>query len=125
MLVSALLSRDGAPAGLVERWLLGEFEVVVSERLLAEVERTLASPKLSRRVARDVAEEFCGLLRDLGELCPDPETGPLIRSRDPGDDYLIALAAAAHASLVSGDGHLLDLGGTIPVLTPRAFLDSL
>jgi uncharacterized protein len=125
VLVSALLSRGGAPAALVERWLLGEFELVVSELLLAEVERTLAAPKLSRRVARDVADEFCVLLRDIGELCPDPDAAPPIRSRDPGDDYLVTLAAAEHATLVSGDGHLLDLRGTIPVMTPRAFLDSL
>jgi predicted nucleic acid-binding protein len=46
-------------------------------------------------------------------------------SLDPKDDYLIAAAAAARATLVSGDADLLELEGSIPVLSPRVFLDSL
>jgi predicted nucleic acid-binding protein len=45
-----------------------------------------------------------------------------VRSKDPGDDYLIALAASERALLVSGDGHLLDLREQIPVYSPREFL---
>ena len=115
----------GAPARLVERWLLGEFELVVSERLLAEVERTLASPKLRDRVAHTHRSEFLVLLRSLAERAADPEATPSPRSRDPGDDYLIALAAALRATLVTGDAHLLELAGSIPVVTPRSFLDLL
>jgi hypothetical protein len=37
----------------------------------------------------------------------------------------IALAAAARAVLVSGDGHLTVLAGQIPVRTPAAFLAEL
>jgi len=44
--------------------------------------------------------------------------------RDPKDDYLIAAAASAHATLVTGDAHLLELERSIPVLSPRVFLDS-
>jgi predicted nucleic acid-binding protein len=46
-----------------------------------------------------------------------------VRSSDPGDDYLIALAAEQNAALVSGDRHLLDLKGRIPVYSPRDFLE--
>ena len=56
---------------------------------------------------------------------PDPEVAPPVRSRDPGDDYLVALAAAARATLVSGDAHLLELRDAIPVLSPREFPDTL
>ncbi len=45
-----------------------------------------------------------------------------MRSTDPGDDYLIALASAERAVLVSGDTHLLDLANEIPVYSPRQFL---
>jgi len=48
-----------------------------------------------------------------------------VHSRDPDDDYLIALASAHRAALVSGDKHLLALEGEIPVFSPRAFLDLL
>jgi predicted nucleic acid-binding protein len=43
-------------------------------------------------------------------------------SVDPGDDYLIALASSQRAALVSGDKHLLDLAGKIPVFSPREFI---
>ena len=125
VLVSALLSRAGAPAALVERWLLGDFELIASERLLGEVERTLSSSKIRARVAPGVAAEFLVLLRDLAERAVDPGGAPRVRSRDPADDYLISLAAAEHAMLVSGDAHLLELAAAIPVQAPRAFLDSL
>ena len=125
VLVSALLSRQGSPAQLVERWLLGDFELVVSDLLLLEVERTFAASKLRDRVAVDVAGELVATLRDLAELVPDPTGSPPVHSRDPGDDYLVALAAAARATLVSGDTHLLELREAIPVLSPREFLDAL
>jgi predicted nucleic acid-binding protein len=53
---------------------------------------------------------------------PGPRPPP-VRSSDPGNDYLIALAADQKAALVSGDRHLLDLTGRIPVYSPRDFLD--
>jgi predicted nucleic acid-binding protein len=46
-------------------------------------------------------------------------------SADPGDDYLLALAEAERAVLVSGDRHLHALAGQLPILAPRAFLDQL
>ncbi len=125
VLVSALLSRTGAPAALVERWLLGDFEMVVSKALVSELERTLARPKIRRRIAAETAAEFISILRVLAETRPDPDSPHAQHSRDPDDDYLIALAGAETATLVSGDDHLLELRTSIPVLSPREFLDSL
>lgn len=125
VLVAGLLSRTGAPARLLERWLEGELELVVCEELLDELERTLRYPKVSRRVADNDAKDFVALIRDLAELVPDPTDPPPIRSSDPKDDYLIALAAREHARLVSGDAHLLALSEAIPVSSPRAALELL
>ncbi len=123
-LVSALLSRGGAPAQLVARWLAGELELVVSESLLAELERALAYPKLRARVAAGDAAEFVALLRAAAERAPDRPDAPR-RSPDPGDDYLLALAESTDAWLVSGDQHLLGLGGRLPIHTARGFLELL
>ena len=125
VLISGLLARSGAPAHLLTKWLEGEFELVATERLLAELETTLARPKLREHVDEAEASGFVELLRGLAEMVDDPDAEPHVTSRDPKDDYLIAAAAAARATLVSGDAHLLELEGSIPVLTPRAFLDSL
>jgi uncharacterized protein len=124
VLVAALLSKSGAPAQLVVRWLAGEFELVVSEALLDELARALAYPKIHNRVADGEAGAFVELLRGGGRLAPDPEASAH-RSADPGDDYLLALAQAERAVLVSGDQHILALAGELPILTPRAFLDTL
>ncbi len=124
VLIAALLSPRGAPAQIVSRWLAGEFELVVSESLLAELERTLSYPKLRTRIAAVDASEFVALLRDGAVLASDPADTPR-RSADPGDDYLLALAESERAVLVSGDRHLLDLARELPIHTPRQFADAL
>ncbi|HJS48782.1 MAG TPA: putative toxin-antitoxin system toxin component, PIN family [Gaiellaceae bacterium] len=124
VLIAALLSRTGAPAQIVSRWLGGEFELVVSEKVLAELERALEYPKVRRRIAQEEAEAFVALLRRGGRLGADPAK-PARRSADPGDDYLLVLAEAERAVLVSGDRHVLALADELPVHTPRAFLDAL
>jgi uncharacterized protein len=125
VVVSALLSRVGAPATLIRLWLAGEFDFVASELLLGEIERTLAAPKIRRRLAATDAQAFVALLRETVELVDDPEEPPPIRPPDPGDDYLLALAARERVPIVSGDAHLLALRGRAPVLSPREFLDQL
>ena len=124
VLVSALLSRAGAPARILECWLGGEFELVVSESLLAELERTLAYPKLRSRVPAADAAQLVNLLRETAPVAADPVDPPR-RSPDPGDDYLLALAEAERTLLVSGDEHLLGLADRFPIQTPRAFLETL
>lgn len=124
ILISALLSRSGAPARIVARWLAGEFELVASELLLAELERAFAYPKLRARITAADAGEFVALLRTAAVLAGDPSDPPR-RSLDPADDYLLALAENERALLVSGDQHLIGLADRFPVRTPRAFLEAL
>lgn len=124
VLVAALLSPSGTPATLIVRWLAGDYELVVSEQLLEELVRVLAYPKIRARISAEDAAEFVERLRANAEPASDPPTRPT-RSADPGDDYLIALAEAEHALLVSGDKHLLDLASAFPILTPRQFSDTL
>jgi putative PIN family toxin of toxin-antitoxin system len=124
ILVAALLSRSGAPAQIVSRWLAGEFELVVSETLLAELERALAYPKLRKRVSADEAATFVAIVRRGALLSTDPPH-PARRSADPGNDYLLALSEQERAVLVSGDRHLLELAPALPIQTARAFLDNL
>jgi putative PIN family toxin of toxin-antitoxin system len=109
---------------LVFRWLADEFELVVSEKLLAELERALAYPKLRERISDREAGAFVALLRHGAPLADDPAAPPA-RSADPGDDYLLALAEQERAVLVSGDQHLLALAADLPIQTARDFLAGL
>ena len=125
VLVSALLSRAGAPARLVGLWLEAEFELVVCPALIAETKRALAHPKLRSRIDPKMAERFLEQVAELGEVVRDPEGPPVVRSSDPGDDYLLALAERENVPLISGDEHLLTLRDRAPVFSPREFLERL
>jgi putative PIN family toxin of toxin-antitoxin system len=125
VLISALLSRDGSPARVFRAWLDGEFELVVSEELLAELERALAYPKLRERVQQADALEFVDLLRRGASVRTDPSEPPSVRSSDANDDYPIALAESTQAMLVSGDRPLLALATRAPIFAPADFLAEL
>lgn len=125
VLISAILSRRGSPARLLTAWQAGAFELVVSPKLLAELARALAYPKLARLIPPADAEAFVAWIARSAVLALDPGTAPSIRSADPDDDYLVALANAERAVLVSGDGHLTVLADRLPVRTPADFLASL
>lgn len=125
IVVSALLSPNGRPARILRAWQLGGFELVVSPRLLDELGRTLAYPKLRRRIAAEDAKQVVDWLRASAAIVPDRTEDPPILSSDPGDDYLLALATSERAALVSGDRHLLGLSTDLPIFTAAEFLDFL
>ena len=125
VLVSALLSPSGSPARILAAWERGEFELVASPPLIAELERALGYPKLRRLIPEPEAREFVDWLSNAAEVVHDPTEEPPMRSKDPGDDSLLALAADQRVPLVSGDKHLLELADRLPVLTAARFLDLL
>ena len=125
VLISAVLSGGGPPAEVLRRGRDGEFELIVSELLIAELIRALAYPKLRKYIPATQASAFVGWIREHGTLTEDPADRPTVRSPDPDDDYLIALAIGGRAFLVTGDRHLLGLEGDLPILTPADFLREL
>lgn len=120
--ISALLSSQGTSAALLKAWLQGEFELVISEKVIGELERVFAYPKIRSNIPLKESREFIDLLR-RGQVAEDPAGQPPVKSPDPADDYLIALASTEHCALVTGDGHLLGLKEQIPVYSPREFWD--
>jgi hypothetical protein len=121
VLISGVLSAKGSSAEILRAGRDGQFELVVSELLLAELNRTLAYPKLRKRIAREKAAAFATWIRDHGTVAEDPASPPPVGSRDPDDDYLLALAIDRRAYLVTGDQDLLVLSNDLPILTPTQF----
>jgi predicted nucleic acid-binding protein len=70
------------------------------------------------------AAAFVELLESAATRMPDPGKPPR-RSRDAGDDYLLALAASSSAIVVSGDRDLLNLSDDFPTYSESGFLASL
>jgi putative PIN family toxin of toxin-antitoxin system len=119
--VSAVINPFGAPARVVEAVTSEELVAVVSQHLLDEVTAVLIRPKFRRWVSVADAVAFVEALGGYADLYPDPDT-PAPRVRDPEDDYLVALAEAAEAVIVTGDADLLDADLNPPAITPRDLL---
>jgi putative PIN family toxin of toxin-antitoxin system len=126
VLVSALISPSGPSAALLLELRAGAFELIVSPILLAELDEVLGRPKFRAYATEAEIAGYVELIRHESAIHDDPPPAEERLSADPGDEYLIDLARAASADvLVSGDGHLLDLRGVVPVMTPAEFLATL
>lgn len=85
--------------------------MVVSERLLGELENVLMRERFRRHATIEEVEELLAGLREKGTFFDEGEPERLVPD-DPKDDYLMALALTSEADhLVSGDPHLTGLGG--------------
>jgi len=110
---------------VLRAWLDGDFDLIASPLLLAELTRVLGYPKLPSLISTTESRHFIELLKHQGEIVDDPDPTLSIPSSDPDDDHLIALTATTRSVIVSGDHHLLDLAELVPVYSPAAFLELL
>lgn len=126
VLVSALATPGGVCAELLAELVVSPVEIVVSDDLLQELRVVLDRPRFAHLPPAEIAA-FHAYLRRAGIAEEDRPVRPADpTSSDPDDDYLIRLTLAApRRVLVTGDRHLLDLAGTIPVVAPRELLDAL
>jgi putative PIN family toxin of toxin-antitoxin system len=99
---------------------------VVCPHLIEELEGVLRRPKFRDLVTPDEVDEFVDVIRRGAITVENPVVAEGV-TRDPGDDYLVAVAQAANVDhLVSGDKDLTSLRTVVPpVLSPAAFLDLL
>ncbi len=125
VLISAALSARGPSAEILRSNRDGVFELIISEMLIAELTRALTYPKLRKRILAEKAAAFVSWIRNHATLVEDPPDSTPVRSPDPDDDYLLALAISRQAFLVTGDQHLLGLREDLPILPPAEFLTTL
>jgi putative PIN family toxin of toxin-antitoxin system len=121
VLVSMLINHD--VAGI--KWLFNKqtFRVMISSGLLGELEEVLMRPQFRRYLTVAEAERAVRRIENRSVLV---ETAFQVRpiSRDPKDDYLLALAKKGKADfLITGDEDLLVLKkhGKTRILKPAAF----
>lgn len=109
--ISALIGPEGSPARRVLRaWIDGRIAVIASPKLVAEVEDVVLRPKFRRWFDEETARLFVERLKLDAEWFEDPEPDEdAPKTRDPKDDYLLALAVEASAdAVVAGDRDLLE-----------------
>jgi uncharacterized protein len=114
--VSAVINPYGTPARVVE--------AVITQHLLDELAAVLIRPKFRRWISVADAIAFVESLGGHADLRDDPGP-PTTGVRDPNDDYLVALAEAADAVIVTGDDDLLVAGIEPAAITPAQLLKRL
>jgi putative PIN family toxin of toxin-antitoxin system len=122
VLVSAAI-QAGPSYRIVAHWLdRGGLEVVICPALLEEVEHVLDRPRLRKRVEPGVAQLYMATVRRIADLVADPASVDA-ETRDPDDDYLVALAREHGVDwIVTGDKDLLEWEDQLPpAITPAAF----
>ena len=124
--VSALINPAGTPSQVVRLGLQRRYEIVVCPALLTELHEVLSRETFRRYFTPDEAAEFLGAVAGASHEVADPATVEAV-SRDPDDDYLVALARDAGAErLVTGDPDLLEVAGPlVPVVSPGVFVAEL
>ena len=119
--ISAIITPLGPSADLLRAIRTDQVTLIASAKLLRELRTVLAREKFRRYLSQDEADEYVDGLQLVCELVDDSINPPAV-SRDPNDDYLVAIASASGAdALVSGDQDLLVLSSP-RVLTPRQSL---
>jgi uncharacterized protein len=121
VLVSALLNPTGAPGNLVMQAHRTGFELIVSPLLLEELEVVLLREKFRRYASVEEVADYLAFIRQHGTLVSDPEQPAPLSCPDPDDEYLLALAYAQKAVLVTGDSHLLEIASGAPICAPSDF----
>lgn len=124
--ISATITPNGALGPILRLIDDGTLVPVVTQHLVDEVVDVLGRPKLSKYVKPGAGAAFEAQMLRLGEWHADIGDPPTV-TRDPKDDYLVALALAARAeAITTGDDDLhaaKDLG--VNILTPRQLLTRL
>jgi predicted nucleic acid-binding protein len=114
----------GPPRAVLEAWVAGRYELLVSPSMVDEYVRTCdrlgtSHPNLEYQSILAAIVGHATLVADV------PGSEPI--SADPDDDKFMLCADANGAIVVSGDKHLQDVDGWrgVPVVKPRDFFESL
>jgi uncharacterized protein len=125
--VAALLSKTGASAALLDLWLNeARFDVVVSPKLLEELDDVLSRPKF-QKINEHLKTLFLASVQRLAIHLPDSDV-VYTELRDSNDNFVLALALQSKVTaLVSLDLDVLELKvvNNLPILTPGVFLQQL
>jgi putative PIN family toxin of toxin-antitoxin system len=125
ILVSALITPKGRARQVVQAGIDGQYEYAICPTLLDELVRVSRRPKIASLVPSEAAARFIADVRGGARLEVDPDVRAV--SRDPEDDYLVALALSINADhLVTGDKDLLELAHpAVRITTLRELADLL
>jgi putative PIN family toxin of toxin-antitoxin system len=124
IIVSGLISEHGAPAQLLNSWTDKAFTLVTSATQIAEFQSVTHRPSVRPLITPAHAGRF---INDLHRFATVLARLPTVdRSRDPNDNYLLAMAEAGAVDyLVTGDRRdvlALKRHGNTTIITAKEIL---
>ena len=127
IIVSGLISAHGAPALLLNAWTDKAFILVSSRMQITEINSVTNRPVIRPLITPSHAGRFINDLNRFGTIL---DRLPRVdRSRDPNDNFLLAMAEAGAADyLVTGDKRdllALQRHGNTTIITAKAMLAQL
>ena len=124
--VSALISEKGNPARIINEWLEGTIEIVISGPIVDEILRVTNYERIQKKYAK-VRENRLEFVRLLSEQCiwvEATERLDIVKADESDNRYVeCAVAGSAHY-IVTRDEHLLELENYrgIEIVAPAAFV---
>jgi putative PIN family toxin of toxin-antitoxin system len=126
-IVGFIAGADRPPAQALAAWRAGRFELLLSDDILAEVQRPLEKPYFTARLTREQRGRVVALLQTEATITPLTVDVHGVATH-PEDDLILAAAVSAGADyLVTGDTQLQRLGNYqgVRIVFPRTFVDVL
>lgn len=133
LIISSAIVSSSPPHKLIKAWVKGEFTLLTSKEQLREIKEVSDRKKLRRyHLLPAKITELLENMEFAAELVDNESFANLkIHTRDPKDDYLLAVAIFGKADyLISGDKDFLALNdnpytGNLKVVKASEFLDLL
>lgn len=127
--VSALISKKGAPAKLLQAWKNRSFILITSQDIIEEIQHVLQYPHITKKyhLKKEYIESLINLIEHEAVVLSDSIPLNVIKE-DPSDNKFLACAIESEADyIISGDKHLLNLCEykNIPIITVQNFLEKL
>ena len=110
--VSGLLSKTGLPAKILDAWRAGQYLLIASPPIVAEINRVLQAPRIREKyfITDGDIEQLIILLEKEALIVPGYTDVKDAIPDDPSDEMFLACAVDAAADfIVSGDRHLLEI----------------
>lgn len=121
------LVSQSPPAHIVRAWVRGDYPLLTSDHLMAEIRRALAKPyfvsTMSPEIVSVALDQIAQQAEEINVVPPVPKVATYWQ-----DDLVLAAALAGEADhLVTGDGELLALGsyGDTSIVTVNEFVSIL
>lgn len=110
--VSAVISRHGASAQIIDAWRRHAFLLICSQEILDEITAVFNYPCITKKynlLPEDIQGVISLIEHEAIMVAHSPPVNVI--KEDPDDNKFLACALAARADyIISGDNHLLKLG---------------